>query len=222
MFGEHSELVEEVIDLVVSGDVLFAIGPSEETDSAWITDNLQLALEANAGDSQISRFRLASQRDGTGWGNADLLEHNLASGEDLQCEDAAEELLWNWHDLTANLVAEEIWTSAYWQRPDREALHRPLFKRFISSSLEKDLRRRLTGILSAAEPLPGWEDCAEHLANNMVTDLWYCAENRAFNGLTDNFWERLFRLYKLGVWPCGWRGVFPNPGKFIAYRRSTK
>jgi hypothetical protein len=56
----------------------------------------------------------------------------------------------------------------------------------------------------------------------MVSELWYCAENRAFNGLTDNFWERMFRLYQQGVWPCGGRGVFPSPGKFVVYRRSAE
>jgi hypothetical protein len=190
---------------------LFAVGPAEETASAWITDDLRLALEANSGESDISKFQMASQQDVSNWGNTNLLGHNLATGDDLRIEDANEELSWNWHDLTENLVAEIIWTSEYWRRPDREALHRPLIKRFISSSLEKDLRRRLVAILPLAQPLPGWENCADHLANNMVSELWYCAENRAFNGLTDNFWERMLRLYQKGVWPCGWRGVFPSP-----------
>jgi hypothetical protein len=52
-----------------------------------------------------------------------------------------------------------------------------------------------------------------------VADLFACAENRAFNGLTDNFWERLLGLYRRGLWPCGWRGVYPGPGTFAAYRR---
>jgi hypothetical protein len=221
-FGEHTALVEEVIDFAFSGRVLFAVGPGEETASAWITDDLGFALQANTGDSEISRFQMAPQQDVSGWGNTDLLGHNMATGDDLRIEDVAEDLSWGWHDLTENLVAELIWTSASWHRPDREALHGPLFKRFLSSSLEKDLRRRLTEILPAAEPLPGWQDCAEHLANNMVSELWYCAENRAFNGLTDNFWERMLRLYQQGVWPCGWWGVFPSPGKFVAYRRSAE
>jgi hypothetical protein len=221
-FGEHTALVEEVIDFAFSGRVLFAIGPAEETASAWITDDLRLAVVANAGDSEISRFRMAPQQDVSKWGNTDLLGHNLATDDDLRIEEVAEDLPWGWHDLTENLVAELIWTSTYWQRPDRKGLHRPLFKRFIQSSLEKDLRRRLVEILPATEPLPGWEKCAEHLANNMVSELWYCAENRVFNGLTDNFWERMFRLYQQGVWPCGWRGEFPSPGKFVAYRRSAE
>lgn len=220
-FGEHPALVEEVIDFAFSGRVLFAVGPPEETPSAWITDDLRLALEANAGDGDISRFRIAPQQDVTGSGNTDLLGHNIITGDDRRTEDVAEELSWGWHDLTENLVAEFIWTSQYWQQPDREALYHPLSQRFLGSSLEDDLRRRLAEILPAAEPLPGWEDCAAHLANNTVWDLWHCAENRALNGLTGNFWQRMFRLYQQGTWPCGWRGVFPSPGKFVAYRRNA-
>lgn len=220
-FGEHTALVEEVIDFAFSGRILFALGPAEETESVWITDDLQLALEASSGENDISRFQLAPNHDLWGWGNEGLLAHNIATGDDLHIEDVAEELSWTWHDLTENLVAKLIWTSAYWHRPDREALHGPLFKQFISSSLEKDLRRRLIEVLPVAEPLPGWKYCADHLANEIVSELWYCAQNRAFNGLTDNFWERMFRLYQQGLWPCGWRGVFPRPGKFAAYRRSA-
>ena len=153
-FGEHTALVEEVIDFAFSGRVLFAVGPPEETASAWITDDLRLALEANAGESEISRFQMAPQQDVSGWGNTDLLGQNRAAGDDVRTEDVAEDLLWGWHDLTENLVAELIWTSAYWQRPDRKALHDPLFTRFISSSLEKDLRCRLVEIL----PVPGREN----------------------------------------------------------------
>jgi hypothetical protein len=104
-FGEHTVLVEEVIDFAFSGRVLFAVGPPDETASAWITDHLRLALEANAGESEISRFQMAPQQNVSGWGNTDLLGHNMATGDDLRIEDVAEELSWRWHDLTENLVA---------------------------------------------------------------------------------------------------------------------
>jgi len=130
-----------------------------------------------------------------------------------------DELAWTWQDLTENLVAELIWTATYWERPERKAIHDPLFRAFHGSPLERQLAERFRNILPQAEPLPGWGHCGEQVAHNAVTDLWSCAENRAFNGLTDNFWERLFRLYGKGLWPCGWRGVYPGPGKFVAYRR---
>jgi hypothetical protein len=56
LFGEHTPLVEEVIDFACSGRVLFAVGPAEETACAWITDDLGIALQANAGEGEISRF----------------------------------------------------------------------------------------------------------------------------------------------------------------------
>lgn len=58
-FGEHPALVDEVIDFAFGGRVLFAVGFAEETVAAWITDDLRLALEANSGSGEISRFRMA-------------------------------------------------------------------------------------------------------------------------------------------------------------------
>jgi hypothetical protein len=219
-FGVHSPLVEDVIDFAFGGGVLAAIGPAGETEEAWITNNLRLAVEANGGEGEHARFRLAPDLGASDWGNTDLLGHNLLTGESLTLDDVRDEVDWIWQDLTANLVAEQIWTAEYYARPDQEAIHVPLFQMFHSSPLERHLAERFREILPPAEPLLGWGHCGEQVAHNAVTDLRYCAENRAFNGLTDNFWERLFRLYRLGVWPCGWRGVFPGPGKFVAYRRA--
>ncbi len=218
-FGEHTPLVEEAIAFAFGGGVLSAVGPDEDTGDAWLTNDLRLAVELNAGEGKQARFRLATDVDASDWGNADLLGHNILTGENLTVGEVRDHLAWTWQDLTENLVAELIWTTPYWERPDRNAIHDQLFRAFHGSPLEQQLAGRFREILPQVEPLPGWEHCGEQVANNAVTDLWYCAENRAFNGLTDNFWERLFRLYRQGVWPCGWRGVYPEPGKFIAYRR---
>jgi hypothetical protein len=219
-YGIHTLLVEEVIDFAFGDGVLSAVGPAEETEDAWITNDLRLALECNAGEGEHSRFRLAADEAGSDWGNTALLGHNLLTGEDRTLEDLRDEVEWTWEDLTSNLVAELIWTGEYWERPDRKAISDPLSRRFHGSPLQHQLTERLRGLLPETEPLPGWGHCAEQVAHNAVTDLWYCAENRAFNGPTDNFWERLFRLYRRGLWPCGWRGVYPGPGKFVAYRRA--
>lgn len=219
-YGPHSQLVEEVIDFASGGGVLSAIGPAEETAFVRITNDLRLALETSVGEGEIGSFQIAAQVDVSDWGNIDLLGKNLVRGENRTIDEAGEDLLWTWQDLTENLVAELIWTTDYWQRPDRKALHDPLFKRFHGSSLERELRDLFKAVLPPTEPLEGWQHCAEHLANDVSTELWYCAENRAFNGLTDNFWERVFQLYKEGLWPCGWIGTFPAPGKFMAYRRA--
>jgi hypothetical protein len=220
--GEHTGLVEEVIDFAFSGQVLFAVGPVEETKEAWITNDLRLAVKTNGGEEAMAQFFLASDMDVSRWGNTALLAHNLQQdgGPELTIDEAKNELAWTWHDLQENLVAELIWTAEYHKRKDQRAIHDQLFVDFIHSPLERQLRQRFGEILPAVTPLEGWKSCGDHLANNVVSELWYCAENRAFNGLVDNFWERIFRLYKQGIWPCGWRGVYPQPGKFVAYRRA--
>ena len=218
-YGLHTPLVEEVIDFAFGKGVLASTGPAGETDEAWITNNLRLALEANAGEGELGRLRMAAEAEVSGWGNTDLLAHNLATGDDLRVADVRDELAWTWHDLTENL-AGSIRANAGGPRVDREAIRRLLFRRFHGSGLERQLRDRLGASLPESVALPGWLHAGEQIANNAVSELRWCAENRACNGLTDNFWERLFRLYREGLWPCGWRGVYPEPGKFVAYRRA--
>lgn len=43
-----------------------------------------------------------------------------------------------------------------------------------------------------------------------------CALNRLVNGKTDNFYEKIFEVYKQGGWPCGWKGTYPI-GEIIVY-----
>lgn len=47
-------------------------------------------------------------------------------------------------------------------------------------------------------------------------DLTMCALNRLVNGKTDNFYEKIFEIYKQGGWPCGWKGIYPI-GEIIVY-----
>jgi hypothetical protein len=47
-------------------------------------------------------------------------------------------------------------------------------------------------------------------------DLTMCALNRLVNGKTDNFYEKIFEIYKQGGWPCGWKGTYPI-GEIIVY-----
>ena len=47
-------------------------------------------------------------------------------------------------------------------------------------------------------------------------DLEICALNRLVNGNTDNFYEKIFKVYKQGGWPCGWNGKYPS-GEIIVY-----
>jgi hypothetical protein len=220
-FGKHTALVEEVVAFAFSDEVLSAVGPAEETDFALIVTDLRLALEFSGGE-EVGLFQIAPEYDVSDWGNTELLGRNLINEgqSDLTIDAVRDELTWTWDDLTENLVAELIKTTEYWRRADRRSLHDAVFDQFCGSPLERLLRERFSAILPAAEPLPGWAHPAEQLANNILSELMWCAENRAFNGPTDNFWERLFRLYRTGFWPCGWQGVFPRPGKFVTYRRA--
>ncbi|MFE4524587.1 cytoplasmic protein [Cytobacillus firmus] len=47
-------------------------------------------------------------------------------------------------------------------------------------------------------------------------DLTMCALNRLVNGKTNNFYEKIFEIYKQGGWPCGWKGTYPI-GEIIVY-----
>jgi hypothetical protein len=51
-----------------------------------------------------------------------------------------------------------------------------------------------------------------------AADMMECCKNRAFNGMTDNWWEKIFAVYRQGLFPCGWLGKFPIDGRMIAWR----
>lgn len=51
-------------------------------------------------------------------------------------------------------------------------------------------------------------------------DLTMCALNRLVNGKTNNFYEKVFEIYKEGGWPCGWKGTYPK-GEFIVFVPSS-
>ncbi|BCB04106.1 hypothetical protein [Bacillus sp. KH172YL63] len=53
--------------------------------------------------------------------------------------------------------------------------------------------------------------------DDVVADLTNCAINRAINGKNSSFFEELFDVYKLGAFPCGWKGDYPE-GEIIAFK----
>lgn len=158
LYGEHTAHVEEVIDFAFSGRVLFAIGPAEDTEDAWITNDLRIAVLANAGDEAISRFRLAPEVNVSNWGNIELLGHNLASGDNLTIGEVGDEISWCWHDLMDNLVAELIWTAKWYQDREQQKYHDLV----VCAVHPIDLRKRppaIPGIDSATSPsLRGLEE----------------------------------------------------------------
>lgn len=59
-------------------------------------------------------------------------------------------------------------------------------------------------------------------ANEVAVDLWKIASSRFVQGRQNQFWEDLFMLYKLGLWPCGWDGESYPTGRFAAFFPSDR
>ncbi|SCN06087.1 Uncharacterized protein BCINRASA_03723 [Bacillus wiedmannii] len=55
-----------------------------------------------------------------------------------------------------------------------------------------------------------------NILEEVERDLEMCALNRLVNGKVDNFYEKVFKVYKMGGWPCGWKGEYMK-GKMIVY-----
>lgn len=53
--------------------------------------------------------------------------------------------------------------------------------------------------------------------NDVVADLTNCAINRAINGKSNPFFEKLFEIYQFGAFPCGWNDDYPE-GKIVAFK----
>jgi len=174
-YGAHTELVQEVIDLLSGRDLLSAVGGEEEGPDVFITNDLTLARNTN-------------------------------------CDMA-------WFDLKENSIADWIWTSEWHGRQERHTLQAQVYQPFSEWRLRKHVGDHLREMLAKMDPQADLKEAASEIAETALADLGYCAENRAFNGLTDNFWEKLFRVYRKGLWPCGWQNVAGGTGKFIAYCR---
>lgn len=82
----------------------------------------------------------------------------------------------------------------------------------------RPLDRELKGLFDSSENYSenffpsGYLDIFEEVQG----DLYMCAINRLVNGKNDNFYEKMFRIYQSGGWPCGWEGKYPD-GKIIAF-----
>lgn len=56
----------------------------------------------------------------------------------------------------------------------------------------------------------------EEIRNEMEADLSFCLTSRLIMGKNNYFFEKIFKAYLTGGWPCGWEGDFPE-GKLIVY-----
>ncbi len=117
-----------------------------------------------------------------------------------------EDFQYYWGDLIDNLAAELIYTSEWygWKKKHKRTWEKLAWP-FQNATLEH-LRGRVP------------EEFVGHVFEEVCEVLRKCAENRAFNGPTDNFWEQVLALYLEGLWPCSWEGRWPKTGRFIAWR----
>ena len=60
-----------------------------------------------------------------------------------------------------------------------------------------------------------------NILEEVERDLEMCALNQLVNGKLDNFYEKVFEVYKMGGWPCGWKGEYME-GKMIVYLPNEK
>ena len=51
----------------------------------------------------------------------------------------------------------------------------------------------------------------------MYNEIYLCVQSRFIRGKRNAFFESLFKAYKLGGWPCGWKN-----GKIIVYVPANK
>ena len=117
--------------------------------------------------------------------------------EYLSREEVYGEDEYTWKDIR-ELEMSEIWGKYY-------SMHEP----------EKP---SLDGLLSVfIECLKGRvSNPYSYFYDDIVAEFKNCAVNRAINGKTDNFYEKIFEIYKSGGLPCGWDGDYPQ-GKIVAY-----
>jgi hypothetical protein len=203
--GPNAGLVNEVIEFAFGDRVFSASGPDERRESVLLISDMRRAVSADGGQEPENYFpveRAAMQA---------LMNSTNLSDDDLQ---------FNWQDLRSNQIAKLIWTTQYyeWRKAHSEALRcvqsldrdnpRPLFDHLVARLLEGP---------RAPGQTRGY--CRGYVAHSAADSLRLCAENRAFNGRTDNHWERLFQTYQAGLWPCGWYGTWPAPGVLMAWHR---
>ena len=88
----------------------------------------------------------------------------------------------------------------------------------FTQSITPELRRLRNDLITILKPqLRGpWKE----LIDDVAGDLGNCAYARALFGKENEFYERLFSIYKAGCWPCGWEGDYPD-GRPIVFEFSA-
>jgi hypothetical protein len=78
---------------------------------------------------------------------------------------------------------------------------------------EKDLDQYCNIVLNSFHDRV--DDKYQDISDDATADLCNCLQSRAIQGDTPGFFERMFKVYTQGLWPCGWDGDYPD-GRFIA------
>lgn len=211
-FGPHSELVMEVIQFARTGRILRPpTSPLPElpvrlcADISILLDYDEVEPEDDSDSDEVPLALWPGQPDRPSAGDA------LAS--------------------LSRFDPNRLWLGEYWHRLCRSQWEAILLKfcgcsiqRVIAEAFEdKHLKRALR--VRADEVMPYRAGDSRHDRDNAINGLvceWEinlqnCAESRGFLGLSDGFWEGVFQVYRRGWQPCGWQGIFPEPGRVVAY-----
>ncbi|MEM6468785.1 MAG: hypothetical protein AAF802_04395 [Planctomycetota bacterium] len=115
-----------------------------------------------------------------------------------------------WQDIRSNMVAAEIWTMEWyeWIREHKNAID-PL--QGIDDAWES-ITNQLCGSSFGIE-----RDYAASIGEDIAGILTYAAQGRAFRGTDAVFHNLLFSFCRLGFWPCGFVGVWPENGHYLLW-----
>jgi hypothetical protein len=96
-----------------------------------------------------------------------------------------------WTDIRENEMAEVL--SPTYSMPEWPAIEEAL--RQATASFFRTLQR---------------QHGRQRWLNEVAADLRSIITNHAVFGASDSFFERLWRIYRQGGWPCGWDGSYPG------------
>lgn len=218
--GPNKDLVDEVLDFAFSDQIL-RVAPSLSDvpgPPPLVLTNMVEALDTAGGWGDLADFPVSPKWEWgpRGGGEAAIPREHCAPGDEPL----------DWQDLLGNLTAHYVWTTAWYDWKKRHAEQMRVIKA-LAVKWNADTRMHLDEHLEAILPegTPGPDGSRGYYRFGVVkwvtSNLSMCAENRAYNGLTENFWEQLFSVYRAGYWPCGWSGRWPQPGRFIVWQRTS-
>ncbi len=211
--GPNANLVREVFDLAFSQRIVGSVGPDYRDDAVVVTTDMVRGVDAAGMASDEGRFEVA-------FGDEMLTPENWPYDGDVSWSDEE-----GWSGLRENLTTHYIKTESWY---DWSADHEQELRKCKSLAVQwtaddpMHLHKHLRAVLPVGPTGPDGSEgyYQAYMVNEIASDLMQCAINRAFNGLTDNFWERLLGVYQQGLWPCCWLGRWPAERRFLAWRRA--